>query len=227
MFCSQKRGSINSEPVKTQLTIGFGVCVLRGSGYLPAAVSHDSTVAEARVAEAGANSSVGGDGGSVGGSNSRSSVGSSKSRGSVDSSLSSVDSSLSSVDSSMSAVGSSVSSKTRVAHVAKVGVAILGLGLSLGISRPLGNVDGSNRVSNVASGGSIAVGLVGADGGRGAVATDSDGSSGGRGSVHTSVSDMASRDSSVMSGVGGQRGSVGGSNSGGSVHSSVSGSVTS
>merc|ERR1719180_498862 len=51
------------------------------------------------------------------------------------------------------------------------------------ISRPLGNVDRTDRVSPVVTGGSVAVGLVGSNGGGGAVAADGNGGRGGGGSV--------------------------------------------
>merc|ERR1719464_2267980 len=66
------------------------------------------------------------------------------------------------------------------------------------ISRPLGNVDGTNRVSPVVTGGSVAVGLVGSNGGGGAVAAEGNGGRGGGGSVGSSKSRGASgKNSSV------------------------------
>ena len=66
------------------------------------------------------------------------------------------------------------------------------------ISRPLGNVDGSKRVSPVVAGGSVAVGLVGSDGGGGAVAADGNGGRGGGGSVGSSESGGASGKNSAV-----------------------------
>merc|ERR1712055_1253362 len=68
------------------------------------------------------------------------------------------------------------------------------------ISRPLGNVHSSNRVSPVVAGGSIAIWLVGSNGGRGAVSADGNGGRGGRGSISSSKSRGASGKNSAISG---------------------------
>ena len=68
------------------------------------------------------------------------------------------------------------------------------------LSRPLGNVDSSKRVSPVVAGGSIAVGLVGSNSGGGAVAANSDGGRGGWGGIGSSKSGCASGKNSAISG---------------------------
>merc|ERR1712037_680443 len=68
------------------------------------------------------------------------------------------------------------------------------------ISRPLGNVNSSNRVSPVVAGGSIAIWLVGSDGGWGAVSADGNGGGGGGGSISSSKSRGASGKNSAISG---------------------------
>merc|ERR1712055_1022585 len=69
--------------------------------------------------------------------------------------------------------------------------AVVRIGLSLGICGPLGNVDSTDGVSPIVSGGSIAIWLVLADGGWGAIATDGDGSTSGWGSIGAGVSSIA------------------------------------
>merc|ERR1712055_384604 len=81
-------------------------------------------------------------------------------------------------------------------HGASVSVAVA----VEGISRPLGNVDGSNRVGPVVAGCSIAVGRIGSDGGWGAVSADGNGGRGGRGSISSSKSRGASGKNSAISG---------------------------
>merc|ERR1719285_742413 len=77
---------------------------------------------------------------------------------------------------------SSVAPQARVAN-ARVAVSVVRIGLSfslrLGLSLPLGNVDGSNRVSTVDARGSVAIGDVGTNGGGGAVAADGNSGRGG------------------------------------------------
>merc|ERR1712055_913620 len=83
-------------------------------------------------------------------------------------------------------VSSAAVSKARVS----IG-AVVRIGLSLGICGPLGNVDSTDGVSPIVSGGSIAIWLVLADGGWGAIATDGDGSTSGWGSIGAGVSSIA------------------------------------
>merc|ERR1719193_1103847 len=68
----------------------------------------------------------------------------------------------------------------------------------VGVSRPLGNVDGSKRVGPVVAGGGVAVRLVGSDGGGGAVATNGDGGRGGRGGIGSSEGRGASGENSSV-----------------------------
>merc|ERR1719305_567183 len=89
------------------------------------------------------------------------------------------DAGVSTAVSSVSTV-SSVSSVAPQARISKSGITVsvegISLSLSVGLSLPLGNVDGSNRVSPVVAGSSIAIGLVGSNGGGGSNSV-----------VHTSV----------------------------------------
>merc|ERR1719193_1810083 len=71
----------------------------------------------------------------------------------------------------------------------------------VGVSRPLGNVDGSKRVGPVVAGGGVAVRLVGSDGGGGAVATDGDGGRGGRGGIGSSQGRGASGENSSVASI--------------------------
>merc|ERR1719517_277500 len=84
---------------------------------------------------------------------------------------------------------SSVAPQARVAN-SRVAVSVVRIGLSfslrLGLSLPLGNVDGSNRVSTVDARGSVAIGDVGTNGGGGAVAADGNSGRGGGGGVGSS-----------------------------------------
>merc|ERR1719264_1094905 len=69
-----------------------------------------------------------------------------------------------------------------------------------GVHIVVGNVDCSNRVRPVVAGGSVAVRLVGSNGGGGAVAADGNGSRGSRGSISSSKSRGASGKNSAVSG---------------------------
>merc|ERR1719451_134150 len=79
------------------------------------------------------------------------------------------------------AVSKAVTSIAPQARVAKsrVAVSVVRIGLSfslrLGLSLPLGNVDGSNRVSTVDARGSIAIGDVGTNGGGGGIGSGNGG----------------------------------------------------
>merc|ERR550517_416376 len=81
--------------------------------------------------------------------------------------------SKSGVATAVSKAVTSIAPQARVAN-SRVAVSVVRIGLSfslrLGLSLPLGNVDGSNRVSTVDARGSVAIGDIGTNGGGGAVA---------------------------------------------------------
>merc|ERR1719237_1097634 len=124
---------------------------------------------------------------------------------------------------------SSIGVATKAIAIAIVGIS---LSLSIGLSLPLGNVDSSNRVSPVVAGGSIPVGDVGTNSGRGAVAADGDGggvvdSRGGVGVVDGRGGDNRGSDGPGGND-GGNSGGVDGRGGNGVVNTSVAGaSVTS
>merc|ERR1719166_717724 len=102
--------------------------------------------------------------------------------------------SKSGVATAVSKAVTSIAPQARVAN-SRVAVSVVRISLSfslrLGLSLPLGNVDGSNRVSTVDARGSVAIGDVGTKGGGGAVGSSNGGggNSKGRGGIGSGVVD--------------------------------------